>query len=262
MKIGYRRRLADFAGGLRLSREFAKHERQPREDLKHYQQLRLESVVRHAAEHSSFYRKRLAGVVGEGPVELSRLPIVDKSEMMEHFDELVTDGRLRRDALLGWVEDLDRDKLYLDRYRVMTTSGSSGGKGLFVFDRPEWRMLISQFLRYSAMSGVRPRLPRRLRVAAVIGPSPLHMSRQVSASISVGIHRVLTLSVTQPVEHLVENLNRFQPDFLAAYPSTATRLAELGALTRPNTPAEFGAFRDQQIAFFAEMVKSANIRIE
>jgi hypothetical protein len=132
MKIGYRRRLADFAGGLRLQREFAKHDRQPREELRHYQQQRLESVVRHAAAHSQFYRERLAGVVGEGTVELSRLPMIDKSEMMEHFDELVTDGRLRRDALLEWVEGLDRDELYLDRYRVMTTSGSSGRKGLSV----------------------------------------------------------------------------------------------------------------------------------
>jgi tripartite-type tricarboxylate transporter receptor subunit TctC len=45
-------------------------------------------------------------------------------------------------------------------------------------------------------------------------------------------------------------------------PATAARLAELGALTRPNTPAEFAAFRETQIAFFAEMVKTANIRIE
>jgi tripartite-type tricarboxylate transporter receptor subunit TctC len=45
-------------------------------------------------------------------------------------------------------------------------------------------------------------------------------------------------------------------------PATAARLAELGALTRPNTPAEFGAFRETQIGFFAEMVKTANIRIE
>lgn len=45
-------------------------------------------------------------------------------------------------------------------------------------------------------------------------------------------------------------------------PATAARLAELGALTRPNTPAEFGAFRETQIAFFADMVKTANIRIE
>jgi len=45
-------------------------------------------------------------------------------------------------------------------------------------------------------------------------------------------------------------------------PATAARLAELGALTRPNTPAEFAAFRETQIAFFADMVKAANIRIE
>jgi phenylacetate-CoA ligase len=226
MKIGYRQRLADFAGGLRLSRELARRERQPREGLHLYQQKRLESVVRHAAGHSPFYRERLAGVVGQGPVELSRLPTLNKSEMMEHFDELVTDGRLRRDSLLGWVEGLDREELYLDRYKVMTTSGSSGHKGLFVFDRPEWRTVIGMFLRYSAMAGVRPRLPRRLRIAAIIGASPTHMSRQISASVSVGIHRVLTLSVTQPVEQLVDCLNRFQPDFVAAYPSAVTRLAE------------------------------------
>jgi putative adenylate-forming enzyme len=226
MKIGYRRRLADFAGGLRLSREFARHEREPRENLRLYQQERLESVVRHAAGHSPFYRVQLAGIVGGGAVELSRLPVLDKSQMMEHFDELVTDTRLRRDALLEWVEGLDHDELYLDRYRVMTTSGSSGHKGLFVFDRPEWQTIIAQFLRYGAMAGVRPRLPRRLRVAAIVGASPTHMSRQISASISVGIHRVLPLSLTQPVEHVVEELNHFQPQFMATYPSMATRLAE------------------------------------
>ena len=45
-------------------------------------------------------------------------------------------------------------------------------------------------------------------------------------------------------------------------PATVQRLAEIGALTRANTVAEFAAFREQQIEFFAEMVKSANIRIE
>jgi len=45
-------------------------------------------------------------------------------------------------------------------------------------------------------------------------------------------------------------------------PATATRLAELGALAPANTVAEFAAFREKQIAFFAEMVKAANIRIE
>ncbi len=40
------------------------------------------------------------------------------------------------------------------------------------------------------------------------------------------------------------------------------RLNGLGALTRANTTQEFAAFREQQISFFAEMVKLADIRIE
>ena len=45
-------------------------------------------------------------------------------------------------------------------------------------------------------------------------------------------------------------------------PTVAARLAELGALTPENTVEEFAAFREKQIAFFAEMVKTANIHIE
>lgn len=60
---------------------------------------------------------------------------------------------------------------------------------------------------------------------------------------------------------LIARLNEEMNAVIRA-PATAARLAELGALTRPNTPAEFAAFREQQIAFFAEMVKTANIRIE
>ncbi|WP_043364349.1 tripartite tricarboxylate transporter substrate binding protein [Belnapia sp. F-4-1] len=47
-----------------------------------------------------------------------------------------------------------------------------------------------------------------------------------------------------------------------ADPPVLERLTGLGALTRGNTPEEFGIFRDQQITFFAGMVRMANIRID
>ena len=140
--------------------------------------------------------------------------------MMDRFDELVTDPRLRRDELLAHVEGLTGDALHLGRYRAMTTSGSSGRKGLFVYDRPAWAALIAQFLRYNAMVGVRPRLPRRLRVAALGGASGSHMSRRVARTVELGLHRVLSLPVTLPLTQLVEELNRFQPQFMNAYPSS------------------------------------------
>src|SRR4051794_10877679 len=130
---------------------------------------------------SRFYREH-----GDAPLT--------KATMMEHFDDIVTDPRLRRDELLAHVEKIDGDDLYLGRYRVMTTSGSSGRKGLFVYDRAAWAVIMAQFLRFTAMAGVRPRLPR-LKIAAVISPTGSHMSRRVAHTLAVGAHRVLGLPV-------------------------------------------------------------------
>ena len=227
MKIEYhRRRLADFAGGMRLARENSAHERWPRERLREHQQQRLDALVRHAAEHSPYYREQLSGVFGDGPVELSRLPVMDKTRMMENFDGLVTDRRLERDELLAWVEGLERDEMYLNRYRVMTTSGSSGRKGLFVYDAAGWRAIAAMFFRQSGWMGVRPRLPRRFRMAMIGGAAPSHMTRQGSATLRVGVHRFLGLPLTLPIQRMVAQLNRFQPEYLNCYPSVATRLAE------------------------------------
>jgi len=192
-------RLADFVAALKLARAPADRS--------------VEALTAHARKHSPFYR------------EWDGAPLT-KATMMERFDDIVTDPRLRRDELLAHVEQITGDELYLGRYRVMTTSGSSGRKGLFVYDRPDWIALMSQFLRYSQAAGARPRFPRRLRVAAVMSPNGTHMSRRVARSIDVGVHRVLALSVTSPMREIVRHLNAFGPQSLNTYPTIAVQLAE------------------------------------
>ena len=226
MDVGYQaKRLVDVGRGLRAARALAEQERWPRERLERHQQDRLDALVRYAAEHSPFYRERLAGLPATGPVELAALPTLDKQTMMDHFDEIVTDRRLHRDALLAHLDGLDHDALYLGEHRVMTTSGSSGSKGLFVYDRRGWAHCLASFFRFNAIAGVRPKLPR-LRIAAIGGGAPTHMTRRGAASVAVGLHRVLSLSATMPLSRLVEELNDFQPEYLNAYPSIAVLLAD------------------------------------
>jgi phenylacetate-CoA ligase len=227
-KVRYhRRRLADTAAGLRAARTQVGREHGPRAQLAAHQQQRLETVVRHAAAHSPFYRRWLAetGPSPSGPVELRRLPVLDKALLMEHFDELVCDRRLRRDQLLDRAGQLSRDRLYLDRYRVLLTSGSSGRSGLFVYDAAGWRSIITQMLRSSSWAGLRPSLPRQ-RVAWIGGAGPSHVTRQAAATLSIGVHRVLALPATLPLPELVEALDRFQPTYLNVYPSVAMWLAD------------------------------------
>ena len=230
-------RLVDVARGLRAAKEATERERWPRERLERYRQERLDRLVRFAVQHSPFYRERLAGLPETGPIDLRALPTLDKHTMMDRFDDLVTDRRLRRDALLTHLDGLDHDALYLGEHRVMATSGSSGSKGLFVYDRRAWVDLLAQFFRFNEIAGVRPRLPR-LRVAAIGGGSPTHMTRRGAATLAVGIHRVLSLSVTMPLSRLVEVLNEFQPGYLNAYPSIAVLLADEQRAGRLNIAPE------------------------
>jgi phenylacetate-CoA ligase len=222
MRLGYdRRRLAWFGSLVKQKKVFAAQERLSHDELAQLRQARLARLLAHAREHSAFYGQRIPA----GAVSLERVPPLEKAEMMARYDEIVTDPRLRRDDLLRWIETRRRDEYYAGRYRVMTTSGSSGRKGLFVYDRAGWSAIGGQFLRASGWMGLTPGIPRR-RLAMLRGAALSHMSTQGAASLAVGVHRVMGLSVTQPIEEQVAALNAFQPQFLNAYPSAAMRLAE------------------------------------
>jgi len=88
----HRRRLADVAQALRLTRTQISREQRPRAQLGHHQQQRLEAIVRHAATQSPFYRRWFAqtGALGAEPVQLARLPVLDR---------VAAHGALRRAGL-------------------------------------------------------------------------------------------------------------------------------------------------------------------
>ncbi len=80
-------------------------------------------------------------------VVLDDLPIINKAMMMEKFDRFVTDPRLKLADLQTHVRQITRDEYYLGEYRVFTTSGSSGQKGVFVSNRREWSTALAGYFR-------------------------------------------------------------------------------------------------------------------
>jgi phenylacetate-CoA ligase len=218
-------RLADLAGAMRLARELIAHDTWTTEQLQALQRRRLAELVRHAVTNSPFYRERYAGIDLGDPVELDRLPVVDKATVMERFDDLVCDRRLNLAAVEAQLDGLSRDELLLGRYRAMATGGSTGRKGVFVADRAEWRQYLAGFFRWNHYGGLKPRLPRRLRIASIGAARPLHMTYRMASSIDVGMYRVLRLEAAMPPAAMVEALNRHQPEFLYAYGSVLGLLA-------------------------------------
>lgn len=203
----------------------AKRERWPRERLLAFQHERLAKLVAHASGASPFHRAHYGGTLAPADVRLADLPPVTKRMMMEHFDEFTTDRRLTRAAVEAHLAALGADdELFLGTYRVMASSGSSGRKGFYVYDRAAWTAFLAGAMRSVRSMGITPRLPRR-RLAFVAAPDAKHMTRRGTASLRIGPFRSLSLSAAQPIEELTRALDAFQPEVLNGYPSALAMLA-------------------------------------
>jgi phenylacetate-CoA ligase len=93
--------------------------------------------------------------------------------VMEHFGELVTDptGRLADvEAHLATLSG--EDELFGGRYRVASTSGSTGRRGFFLWDPGEWAVVLASYNRSFGWAGVGAGLTRRTRMTVVSSTPP------------------------------------------------------------------------------------------
>ncbi len=225
------KQIRDMAGALLLAWRLQQHDRWTRAEVKRHQQLGLNEIVRHAARRSAFYGELYRGLDLDREIDLAALPVIDKQTVMENFDRLVTDPRLKLRDLEAYVgqsasgQELP-DTPLLDDYRLLSTTGTSGRRGLFVYDRAAWRTVLANTIRWHRFAEVRPRLPRRLRICSIGADTALHISRSLPESGDVGLFRLLVLSTTRPLSELIAALNDFQPQVLMPYPSIAALLVE------------------------------------
>lgn len=223
MRIGYSlKRIQDLIAAFLLAHGMKRREHWTRRQLLAFQEQRFQSLARHARRHSPFYR-HLYRKFADGPLRLSDLPVIRKKDVIEHFDQIATDPRLKQTDLERYIEKVPDDDYYLGRYVVLTTAGTSGLKGLFVYDRKAWRFILASMVRASRFLGV-PEL-RRARVSLIGAGSSHHLSHRTAAGIDVGIQKIQRLDVTLPIENIVSALNAFQPEYVKAYPSIAAFLA-------------------------------------
>jgi phenylacetate-CoA ligase len=213
------RRLGDLARAIAYRQALIRHECWPRARLEELQQRRLAKLFDWVTQRSPFYRELFSTHQMSQPYSLQDFPVMDKKTYMKHFDEIVTDPRLRLSQLQKHMAHISGDEYYLGEYRVLTTAGSSGHKTVMAFNRKEWSIQEAASMRIAAMMGVIPFSLRRPTIVTIGSPSPLHDSYRLPLSMDVGLYRYYVLPATDPVEELVQQLNSIQPHILRGFPS-------------------------------------------
>jgi phenylacetate-CoA ligase len=198
--------------------------------LAEHQRDRLRALLAAAIERSAFHARRLAGI---DPAcfelnQLRELPVMSKPEMMESFDELLTDRRLTRGRVEQQLVASAREPiLAYDQYVCLASGGSSGLRGVFVQTVEEYAEFAASILRRAMArvfaAGGPP--PDGLPVGIVAAASPVHSSG-FAAAVATGYPvRMISVPATLPLDQIVQRLNDAQPPVLLAHASTLPRLA-------------------------------------
>jgi len=206
---------------LRALRRLRQRESWSRAELDAYQSTALGLLRQWAYARSPFYREFHRGLLHE---RLQSLPVLTKTTMMDHFDSLVTDRKLRLADVRAHLSAGSVGR-FRNTYEVVATSGSTGNPGIFLFDQQEWSIIMASFARAREWAGLRLNLLHRSRMAVVSSTNERNVSARVGKAADTPFLPTLRLDATQPLPELVAALNAWQPEVLVAYASMAHSLA-------------------------------------
>lgn len=223
----------------RLVWDLFRSQREGATGLARRQQTRLAALVAHARASSRFYGRHYRDRALDSP--LRDLPPVTKQELMEAFDDWVTDPLVTRAAVETFIAEPARLGAKLcEKYFVCSTSGTTGEPGRFVHDEHAvavYRALSMRlFGAWWSAAGAWALARKGGRLVAVVGTgghfagegwTESERSRDALRS-----HAYSVISVQRPLAEIVAMLNDRDPAVLIVYPSALALLAEEQAAGR------------------------------
>lgn len=184
---------------------------------------KLGALIHTAKERSPWHQKRLADIDPATVMEadLDRIPPMTKGDLMDHWDDIVTDRRLSLDLANAHLDGLQTDQYLLDEYHAVASGGSSGRRGVFVYDWTAWTLFYIMVNRQTFQTSVNePEPSKTLPVRATISAEKAtHLTSAINQTFSNTLETVHRFPISLPIEEIVDGLNKVQPTFLSGYPS-------------------------------------------
>ncbi len=194
-----------------------------REQVLEEQTRRLRKIVAHAQQVSPFYADRLGDLEAATLQlsDLSKIPPLTKDDVMTNWDRVVTDSRLRLADVNAHLKRVlsgeEPNAYYLDEYYAAATGGSSGKRGLFLWDWETFVVTANIACRMEAQQDLAEPPTGPKRTAVICAGSYVHGSRFLFPAVLDPQREVLVLPASLAISKMVEQLNDYQPDRIISY---------------------------------------------
>lgn len=199
----------------------------------HLQEQRFRNLIKLAVTRSPYYARKYAGL-NLDTCPITSLPTLTKSDMMENFDDVVTDRTITKERLQDFMDDpANLGKLYQGKYAIAHTSGSQGRPALIVQDKHA--LAVAFAVQVARGSGDRDRwlqhtnhLFSPARMAVITQRPGFYPSGATFSYLPAGLKPFFKtdwFSVFDPIEKTVAGLNALKPNYITGYTSSLEVLA-------------------------------------
>jgi phenylacetate-coenzyme A ligase PaaK-like adenylate-forming protein len=200
----------------------------PRRRIERYQTERLRSLLTYARERSPFHAARMADIDPATATvdDLVRLPPMVKQEAQDQWDAIVTAPDITRAGAERVLAEQPWFSYTPAGYQVFSSGGSSGVRGVYVWDWEQFITLACLAWRWQARaeraSGT-DRSPARLAVLAA--GEPPHASTPLFDIATEPATETVVIPAAAPFDEVLRVVADTRPQSLVGYSSLIGRLA-------------------------------------
>lgn len=214
-----------------------KNEKKTPDEITALQKQKLRRLLHYAYETSEYYRSSFekAGITADriDSTPLSGFPTMDKSILLSRFDSLVTVPDLKQEEIRRFdAQEKPGRNLFMGKYHIVHSSGSTGKPGYFVYDKNAWNRMLLGIIRGALWKMSMPQIlkflaggPRIAYIAATDGRYGGAMA--VGDGIDGVGAKQIYLDIKTPLEEWVRTVKKFKPNMIIGYPSAIKILAQL-----------------------------------
>ena len=191
---------------------------------------RLHDIVTYAKKNSPYFFKLYKNLGDE--FELCEIPPTNKVEMMNNFDEWITDSNISMFRIKEFIKDIDNVGRLLDeKYLVFMTSGSTGNPATVLYDKTSIAVAnaVGASRMFARKQDYYTLLKKGIRSAGIFASYGFYLSYGLSRYMSLKtplLNNVITIDINSPTQEIVTELNDFNPALLSGYPTNLSILCD------------------------------------
>lgn len=194
-------------------------------------QKRLHEMVDWARKNSPYYARLYRDLPED--YSLTDLPSVNKRQLMENWNDWITDRDLTLSEVEKFMENPDNiGRKIKKKYLVFTTSGSTGNPLVSIYDNTANHVMsgIAACRSYARQEDLKAFFKRGGKSIAVFANEGFYLGNSSIRSRLLMMpwkkRQMAISSALYPVERIVSDLNAFQPAMLGGYPSNLELLID------------------------------------